>query len=205
MYCSEIKDNAMLKIRKKKFDFDSWIENLNAKLKLNEVVCKNKNLLREELLLLQRLQTDVEPLSSLDNEELKPIKEIINQLRPELETIDKLYLRQKRIFDFIQKEMKNESMKKGNYFPDVQLYLQEKYPRAFKFHEMIRDNIFSVTFDEEKFLSIMEKYFKLQNERNHSNHARNDIGEFKTAEELKNFMEIGLNELEEAINGQNIY
>lgn len=69
---------------------------------------------------------------------------------------------------------------------------------------MIIEGIFSVSIPEEKFLSITDKYFRVKNERNHSNHARNDNGEFSSAKELENFMLIGLDEIENVMKEKDI-
>ena len=64
---------------------------------------------------------------------------------------------------------------------------------------MLNNKIFSLRISTTDFLSIMEKYFVLKDERNHSNHARNDIGEFETAQDLENFMLEGLDEIEKIL------
>lgn len=69
----------------------------------------------------------------------------------------------------------------------------------FRIKYMLRRKEFSLTIDDETFLSIMDKYFRLKNERNQTNHARLDSGEFQTAEALKEVMTEGLEEIEEAM------
>ena len=199
IYCNAIKDEALVNIRKNKFDYDSWWQKLENNLQSLKVSCDDEPRLRAQLKLLQRLQKDATILLSLSDPELEPISKIINENLSTLQDIPQEQLRLKFIFEFMQKEIKNDSMKK--YFPDLKFnkQLADKYPYAFRMHEVMLENIFSVTIPEEKFLSIMEKYFRLKNERNHSNHARNDLGEFVTAAELYDYIKMGLDELEECI------
>ena len=49
---------------------------------------------------------------------------------------------------------------------------------------------------EEKFFAIMKKYFCLKDDRNNINHA-NETAKFKTADALANFMNNGLDEIED--------
>lgn len=65
---------------------------------------------------------------------------------------------------------------------------------------MIYDKFFSVKIPAEKFLDIMEKYFRIRDERHQSNHARADFGEFKTAEELITFMRAALDEISDFLS-----
>ena len=64
---------------------------------------------------------------------------------------------------------------------------------------MIDAQIFDLHFDEAIFFSVMEKYFRIKSERNQSNHAREDEGEFKSAAELRAFMMSGVEELDGVI------
>ncbi len=96
-------------------------------------------------------------------------------------------MRRKRLFSFLNDIPNNEIPK---YFDGV---------KHDEYRLMLRNGTFELLIDEETFVAVMEKYSRLKNERNHSNHARSDRGEFATAEELKAFIENGLNELEEAL------
>ena len=60
---------------------------------------------------------------------------------------------------------------------------------------MLDAGIFDITIDKNKFLDIMDHYFRLKNERNHTNHARADRGEFDNTADLKIFIKEGLDGL----------
>ena len=72
-------------------------------------------------------------------------------------------------------------------------------PPVYRLHDMIFNEIFKVNIDEFDFLKIMDRYFRLKKERNQSNHARRDSGEFNTATELQDFMIEGIDELEKFV------
>lgn len=75
--------------------------------------------------------------------------------------------------------------------------------RIFRLEYTPENKIFKLKMEKEKFLSIMEKYFTLKDERNHSNHARQDeTGEFDTA---KNLQEAMKNEIERIENVERIF
>lgn len=199
IYSGAIKDDAIPKIRARKFDLESWIKNLNEKLDELDMECKDEIKLCEQLELLNKIGNNAEILQSIEkNPELDSIKEIIRELNEELSAEDNVNKRRKKIFSFIQNKIKTEHMK--NYFPGLFLSksLRKKFPYAFRLHDMIYLKVFSSVIDEEKFLTIMEKYFTLRDERNHSNHARTDFGNFRTATELENFMINALDEIEDA-------
>lgn len=74
--------------------------------------------------------------------------------------------------------------------------------KIFRLQYMMKNKIFSVNdkkISEEEFLKIMTMYFRLKDERNHSNHARNDIGEFETAADLERCILEGLEEIEKVM------
>ena len=60
-------------------------------------------------------------------------------------------------------------------------------------YELLVEEKFSVNVSTEIFLSIADKYFRIKDERNHSAHAREDYGEFKSA---------GLKEIQENLPPQ---
>ena len=75
--------------------------------------------------------------------------------------------------------------------------LMSKYPHARKIHELLVEKIFDINIPEEKFLSIVEKYFLIKIERNHSNHAHEKFGEFTTTKSLRKFMLAAVEEVKE--------
>ena len=204
-YFAAIKADASILMRKNKFDFDEWWKKLSAYLQEKNISCKDEGRLRSQLELLSSLRKDAKILLNLDSPELDPIREIIDVLGEELLKLEQGFERSKRIIAFIQNELQEKHLHR--FFPGLQFAkdIEDKYPESFELHIMILEGIFSVTVPEEKFLSIAEKYFRIKDERNHSNHARNDdTGEFSSAKELENFMLSGLDEIENAGNEKTI-
>lgn len=198
-YFAAIKADASILMRKNKFDFDEWWKKLSAYLQEKNISCKDEGRLRSQLELLSSLRKDAKILLNLDSPELDPIREIIDVLGEELLKLEQGFERSKRIIAFIQNELQEKHLHR--FFPGLQFAkdIEDKYPESFELHIMILEDIFSVTVPEEKFLSMTEKYFRIKDERNHSNHARNDdTGEFSSAKELENFMLSGLDEIENA-------
>ena len=132
--------------------------------------------------------------STLDDPMLDPIRKIINVLTAELTEMPKPKLRFNRILNFISTGLKGEKL--IEYFPNI-----AARPSA-PFKVMLSQNVFALRIDQEKFLSIMDKYLRLKKERNQSNHAREDSGDFMTAIALKDFINVGLDELSEVSNQQ---
>ena len=192
-YCNVLKNDALIAIRRKNFDYDAWWSELNEQLKELGLILEDEPRLRTQLELLVKLRTDPTPLLTLDDPALDPIRSIINALTAELETIPEGHKRFKRIQDFIGKDIPNNAMPK--YFPGI----ANPYPYAVPLKKLIDAGIFSVTLDKDKFLAVMNRYFQVKNERNHTNHARSDLGEFTTTVELKNFIAEGLDELRKAV------
>ena len=128
-------------------------------------------------------------LLNLESDELLPLKEIIKTLKSQLEKFEKGFQRRDKIFEYL-KNLKQTDVQK--IFPAY-----EGDERIFRLKYMLANKIFEVKISEEKFLSIMDKYFKVKDERNHSNHARPDeTGEFETAADLEKFMKGGIDEIE---------
>ena len=198
-FCYELKNTAMLAIRKNKFNYEDWWKNLNEQLESQNISCVDEKRLRLQLELLVQLKNNPEPLTNLASEKLEPIRAIINEIAPRLDEISEGWQRYRQIDTFISTEIKNPDMKK--FFPTLKFarYFAEKYPNSLTMYEMIVEKIFEVKIPVETFLSIMDKYFRIKTERNQSNHAREDyIGEFPTAELLRKFMTAGLDEIESA-------
>ena len=104
------------------------------------------------------------------NERLKKSEMICaeeTQLREKLETFDSL-----------------------QNFPAPTTYnaFEKKYHKSFRLHGLISQKYFSLkNISEDEFLNVTDRYFRLKDERNYNNHARNDIGEFETAKDLEQY------------------
>lgn len=209
VYCKAIKIDAINDIAKKKFDFDVWAKKVIDELKPLNISIKDEPRLRSQLETLAKISLYPKLLKDdLDSKELEPISELIKEYREELETKEKGFERAKFLFERIRKLLnyskdsllQQKSM--TDFFPSIifDKNIYDKYPRAYKFRLMILDGKFSVNkLSEEKFLSIMEKYFRIQKERNQTNHACADSGEFKTAKELREFISKAIEEIKEAL------
>ena len=196
-YFEQIKKYAVPDIRAGKFSYDDWRKKLLDDINLPtakitpEEFFKDEKTLRSMLTTLAELKQSPQVLKNLSDEKLVPIRPIIKEIFDELEKLPKGYLRRDKIFEFTEKS-KAEQLKK--FFP-----VFEFDTRKFRLKYMAEKKIFTLTVPKEKFLSIAEKYFRIKDERNHSNHARNDdTGEFSSAKELENFMLSGLDEIENA-------
>ncbi|MBQ9479459.1 MAG: TM1812 family CRISPR-associated protein [Selenomonadaceae bacterium] len=191
-YTGAIKDKALNAIRKNNFDYDEWWSGVDAQLKERDLTCLDEPRLRSQLELLQKLRAEPSPLMTLDDPMLEPIRKLIDALTSELAEMPKPKLRFNRILNFISMELKGEKL--FEYFPNI-----AARPSA-PFKVLLSQNVFSLRIDQEKFLSIMDKYLRLKKERNQTNHAREDSGEFITAIALKDFINVGLDELSEVSN-----
>ena len=200
-FCDRMKNDAMQAIRKGKFSYDDWWANLRAELEPLKVSCANEPLLRQQLELIDEIYKNPAMLTNLSAPELNPIRAIIDKLSPRLEELPPDSQRIECVIRFISSELKNDGVKK--YFPEFRFAVDvaQKYPNAFKLYEMIDEEIFSVQgISVEKFLSIMDRYYRLKLERNDSNHAHSELnGEFGNAEELGAFIKAGIAEIENAL------
>ena len=196
--CDAVKSET---IGKKNVDVDAWFKRLGERLAQFNASVKDEPRLRSQIETFNTIRQDPTILKDLDAPELNPVREIISKLSAELTAAEEGYQRRKIIFNFVN-HLLNEDFKK--FFPGVVFAknIQEKYPRTYKIYGLLFDKVFTVRIPEEKFLSIMEKYFLIQNERNHSNHARADFGEFTTAESLRTFMIDALDEIKNALPDQ---
>lgn len=189
-YCNALKRNALLDIRKKRFEYEAWRRGLDERLAAFEIKCEDEPRLRTQLELLSALKDDPTPLSTPDDPALDPIRNIIDELRAEFEEMPQPTQRFNRVCQFIG-NLQNHLLK--NYFPAIVNAVQ--YPHAAAVKEMLEAHIFDITIDKNKFLDIMEHYFRLKKERNQSNHARADRGEFDNTADLKKFIEEGIDGL----------
>lgn len=184
---------------KEKLSFDEWrtridklVEKFCANIKLvsrapvdkEHIVCADEERLCRQYELLERVNAnDFETLSA---EELAPLNFFFKQFagKPAAKKILNAF-----------KQIKGDDVKK--FFPKL---VCKRNTQIFRLKMMLDAQIFSVTFDEKIFFSVMEKYFRIKTERNQSNHARADDGEFKTAKELRDFMMSGVDELDSVLS-----
>ena len=192
-YIGLLKDDAINAINKRKFNFDSWIKRARALSTNPFIKLSDESKLKSQLGLLVELKDDPFLLMNLSNEELEPIKPIFEKRRSELGEITDPSRRYRKILEYIRQITLKDLSK---YFPVFERQIQMQ---IFRLKVMIDGGIFNAEVPVETFLSIMDKYFKIKAERNQSNHAREDyVGEFPTAEALKEFMTAGLDEIEDA-------
>ena len=197
-YCNAVKSDT---VGKKDVDVDAWFERLRAKLEPLKNSLSDEQRLRAQLETFNKIRREPQILRELSAADLEPIREIIDKLSARLLAAERDFERKKIIFGFVS-QLKNEDF--TAYFPTVVFAkdAREKYPRAFQVWELLYDKFISVKIPDEKFLDIMEKYFRIMDERHQSNHARADVGEFATAKELRDFMSKALGEIKDALPDQ---
>lgn len=184
-------------------DYDEWHRQLdtlaekictniklvsNAPIDKEHIVCANERRLRRQYELLQRINAN--DFETLSEAELKPLKDFFDTLKPKLEGAPPS--KKRKIILNELRQMKVDDAKK--YFPP--LVCRRNAPIC-RLKMMLDAQIFDLHFDEETFFNVMEKYFRIKNERNHSNHAREDDSEFETATELHDFILAALKEIEQ--------
>ena len=193
-FFEQIKKFVVPAIRKKNFDYKTFREKIFSNIKLPvdwisaEEIFTDENKLCEILNLLIELKKNPVTLKNLSDKKLEPIRGIIKELSSEFEENQKGFERFGKILKFL--ETSNlETLK--NFLPIFECKAQ-----ILRLQFMLDKKIFSLNVDRKIFLSIMDRYFRLKDERNHSNHARNDIGEFETAKDLEECILEGLDEIE---------
>jgi len=189
--CDAVKSET---VGRKSPNVDAWLKSINERLAPFNVSVKDEDRLRSQVETFNKIRQSPDILNDLTSPALNPIRGIINELFDELLAVDKPIMRGKIIFDFVNK-LTNDKF--TNFFPDVVFAkdIFERFPRAHKVYELLFDKIFSVSIPQETFLNIMEKYFIIQSERNHSNHAREDFGRFTKPDDLRDFMFEALDEI----------
>ena len=205
-YCTLVKDDAITDIRKKRFDYDTWLKKFDGE-KFNEekFSFEDEPRLRLQLANLEKIWKTPALLDDLSAAELEPLRKLIDEFAAELEEIPAGFQRAKKLFDEIGQLSKESDGSKSkrklfkDFFQGVVFAkgIAEKYhPNAVTISEMLEAEIFSVAGTKEDFLSIMGKYFRIRDERNYSAHAKEKAGEFETASELKKFLLDALTEIE---------
>lgn len=194
IFCKSVKNDAWPAIRVKSFNFDAWLAALNRKLEPLNLNCSADEDFRAQLETLAAIFKDPKLLLDLSSPELEPIQKILDALDEELKSKKWGGERIKILAKFFNNALVDDDV--PEYFTGSGFM---KYPKALKIHELLNEKFFAVSIPEEKFLSLVDKYFRLKDERNHSAHAREDYGEFGTADKLRDFMHRALEELEEIL------
>lgn len=140
---------------------------------------------------------DPKLLLDLSSPELKPIRKILDALDEELKAKKWGGERLKILATFFNNTITDDDV--PEYFTGSGFM---KYPKALKIHELLDEEAFAVSVPKENFLSVVDKYFRIKDERNHSAHAREDYGEFKTVDRLRSFMRDALREVEDNLPAQ---
>ena len=178
---------AVQKIKDKTFDFDEWLAALNKEIAPLCLTRAHTTELYSQFETFVKISNDLKLLLDLSAEELNPIRKIINELSSKLEAEEKSFTDENVLKYFSV----------GGF---VKLMLD--YPKAIKMYKLLKEGFFSVNIPEENFLSIADRYFRIKDERNHSNHAREDYGEFKTAKNFREAMNDGLYEIQNNLPAQ---
>ncbi|MBR6887519.1 MAG: hypothetical protein IKN16_03640, partial [Selenomonadaceae bacterium] len=191
IFCKSVKLDAWLAIKNKTFNFDAWLAGLNRKLEPLNLFCPDDSDFRKQLETLAAIFKEPKFLLDLSSPELEPVRKILDALDDELKAKKWGGERVKILAKFFNNALADEYV--PDYFTGSGFM---KYPKALKIHELLNEKVFAVSISKEKFLSIVDKYFRIKDERNHSAHAREDYGEFKTVDKLRAFMHRALDELE---------
>ena len=187
-----VKNDAMKNIRSGNFDYKTFCERLFDEIDLPEELLRVENLFDESKLhsMLNALNELKQNLIDISSPRLKPFEKIIADLN-----FSSSDAQSRRIKIFINSLLQMQKTHFLEIFPAFELNV-----KILRLQYMLENKIFYLRrVAQPDFLNIMEKYFRLKDERNHSNHARNDIGEFETAQDLENFMLEGLDEIEKII------
>lgn len=201
-YFLAIKINALNCVRTKNINIDSWLKDLNKKIAPLRLSVEDEPRLRAQLETFNKLVQHPEILKDLSSPELEPIREIINAFAAQLEDQKWGKARKKIILDELGQ---CDEKKFAEFFPKL-LFGQKaakKFPRSVEknFYKLLVEGSFSINVSEETFLTIMETYLRIKDERNHTNHALEDKGaltvEFGTTEKLRDFIGKALDYIKE--------
>lgn len=198
IFCKAVKSAAKcIPDKKQVFDFDKWLAALNNELAPLELHCTAEKNFRAQFETLVDIFNAPQLLSDLSSPELDPIRKILDALSRELESVKWGRARLKIIAKFFNETITNDDV--PDYFHGSGFM---KYPKAIKMRALLDEKLFSVAIAQEDFLSIADKYFRIKDERNHSAHAREDYGEFRTADKLREVMTNGLAEITRCLPAQ---
>ena len=194
-YIKAVKSAVQTIIKDKTFDFDGWLKELNQELSPLNLTATDTKKLRSQFETIVKIFNEPQLLLDLSSAELNPIREIIDNLSTEFKTKEKGFERKRILKSFFSNKLYAEDVLKY-FFIGGFVKLMSEYPNAIKIYELLVEKTFSLGMDKEIFLSIADKYYRIKDERNHTAHAREDYGEFTTADELRNFMIDALNDIQ---------
>lgn len=197
IFCKTIKNDTWSAIKDKTFNFDEWLAILNQKLAPLNLHCPDEKDFRAQLETLAAIFKDPKLLLELSSPELNPVRKILAALDEELKSKKWGNERLKIITKFFNNKMVDDDV--PDYFTGSGFM---KYPKALKIHELLNEGVFAVSIPKENFLSIVDKYFRIKDERNHSAHAREDFGEFRTVDKLRRTMRDAISEIESNLPAQ---
>lgn len=201
IFCKEVKSAAKSMAQGRDFSFDDWLAALNGKLAPLDLHCDGESDFRAQFEYLDEIFKNPRLMVDLSSAELKPVRKILDNLPQEIaeKFVSAKWGKQrcKILSNFFVGTMLTDDVPK--YFIGSNFI---KYPKAIKIHQLLNEGFFSIGIPKELFLSIVDRYFRIKDERNHSNHAREDYGEFRTAEKLRKAMSDGLDEIRDALPAQ---
>ena len=197
IFCKAVKNDAWSAIRSNTFNFDEWLAALNQRLEPLSLHCPDDEDFRAQFDTLADVFKNPKLLLELSSPELDPIRKILDARDAELTSKKWGGERIRILAKFFNNDLVDDDV--PDYFTGSGFM---KYPKALKIHELLNEGVFNISISKEKFLSIVDKYFRIKDERNHSAHAREDYGEFGTADRLRDFMKNALDELEAALPAQ---
>lgn len=202
IFCKAVKRDAWPAIQKKAFDFDAWLAALNQKLAPFNLDCPDDADFRAQFETLAEIFKDPSRLKDLSSPALEPVRKILDALDDKLKAKQYGGQRVKVLANFFTNTLSDDTV--ADYFTGGGfMQYPRKYPKAVKMYALLNEGAFAVRDGmKEIFLSIADKYFRIKDERNHSAHAREDYGEFATAEDLRCFMYRALEEIKAALPAQ---
>ena len=192
-----VKNDAWIAIQAQTFNFDEWLATLNRKLVPLNLNCPDNEDFRKQFETLAAVFQDPKLLLDLSSPQLEPVRKLLDALDDDLKAKKWGSERVKVLAKFFINTLTADDV--PDYFTGSSFM---KYPKSLKMHEVLKEGAFAVSIPKEKFLSIVDKYFRIKDERNHSAHAREDYGELKTADKLRDFIHRALNEVEDALPAQ---
>lgn len=202
IFCKEVKSAAKnMTISGQDFYFDEWLAALNKKLAPLDLQCDDESDFRAQFETLDKIFKNPQLIVDLSSAELEPVRKILDNLPPEIaEKFSSAKWGKQRckiLSNFFVGAMLTDDIPK--YFVGSNFM---KYPKSLKIHALLNEGFFSISIPKEKFLSMVDRYFRIKDERNHSNHAREDYGEFKTAAKLRKEMIKGLDEIRDTLSAE---
>lgn len=192
---------AIEEIFAKTFDLTAWKEKLQALCGVENIQLNDEAACYRNLLNTAQWAKDCSLLLDLHAAGIKEILvlwEENSEGRKELENLPKGYQRFKVIRQRLR-DAKVDALVK--WLSDVRFSdgWSKKYPHTQQLHGLFLDGMVESVLPEEQILKIAERYSIIKYERNHSNHAKTELGQF-TLDEMKTYLEEGLQEINRVAN-----